>query len=105
MQLGSDKGFTATLSNTANTYVGGTTILAGRLIIAGDGSLGAAPTESLTQFNDSLTFDPEGLLDNAGPAVQADGRPATDRGLAVLDQQQRHLHQCHAALFLQSGER
>ena len=72
MQLGNDKGFTVTLSNTANTYVGGTTILAGRLIIAGDGSLGAAPSETLTQFNNSLTFDSEGLLDNAGPAVQAD---------------------------------
>ncbi|HXC29440.1 MAG TPA: ParB-like protein, partial [Stellaceae bacterium] len=72
MQLVNDKGFTATLSNTANTYVGGTTILAGRLIIASDGSLGAAPTETLAQFNNSLTFDTEGMLDNAGPAVQAD---------------------------------
>lgn len=72
MQLGSDKGFSVTLSNTANTYTGGTTILAGHLIIAADGSLGAAPTETLAQFNASLTFDGEGLPDNVKAAVQAD---------------------------------
>ena len=43
MQLGADNGDTVTLSNTANTYTGGTSILAGTLIIASDGSLGAAP--------------------------------------------------------------
>jgi fibronectin-binding autotransporter adhesin len=72
LQLGNDKGFTVALSNTANTYTGGTTILAGRLIIAGDGSLGAAPTESISQFYASLTFDAEGVPDNVGSAVQAD---------------------------------
>ena len=45
MELGNDKGFTVTLSNTANTYTGGTSILAGDLIVAADGSLGAAPIE------------------------------------------------------------
>jgi autotransporter-associated beta strand protein len=72
LQLGSDKGFSATLSNTANTYTGGTTILAGDLVIAADGSLGAAPTETLSQFNASLTFDAENLPDNVTAAVQAD---------------------------------
>ena len=46
MQLGADNEGTVTLSNAANTYTGGTSLLAGTLIIAGDGSLGAAPTES-----------------------------------------------------------
>ena len=41
MQLGSDAGNSITLSG-ANTYTGGTSILAGNLIVAGDGSLGAA---------------------------------------------------------------
>ncbi len=72
LQVGSDKGFAVTLSNTANTYTGGTTILAGHLIIAGDGSLGAAPTETLAQFNASLALDAEGLPDNVTAAVQAD---------------------------------
>jgi len=71
MQLGNDGGKTVTLSNTANTYTGGTTILAGHLIIAGDGSLGAAP-ESVSTFNSSLTFDAEGVPDNVTAAVQAD---------------------------------
>jgi autotransporter-associated beta strand protein len=44
LQLGADRTFTVTLSNTSNTYTGGTSLLAGTLIIAGDGSLGAAPT-------------------------------------------------------------
>jgi autotransporter-associated beta strand protein len=41
MQLGNDKNFSATL-NGANTYTGGTSILAGNLIIGSDSSLGAA---------------------------------------------------------------
>jgi autotransporter-associated beta strand protein len=72
MQLGYDGKKTATLSNTANTYSGGTTILAGHLIVASDGSLGAAPTETLAQFNASLTFDAEGTPNNVTAAVQAD---------------------------------
>ena len=43
MQVGADKGYDVTLSNTDNTYIGGTSFLAGTLVIAGDGSLGAAP--------------------------------------------------------------
>jgi autotransporter-associated beta strand protein len=72
LQVGSDKGFGITLSSTANTYTHGTTILAGHLTIAGDGSLGAAPGETLSQFNMSLAFDTEGLPDNVTAAVQAD---------------------------------
>ncbi|MGD0848637.1 ParB-like protein [Bradyrhizobium sp.] len=41
MQLGNDNGNTVTLS-AANTYTGGTSILAGNLIVASDASLGAA---------------------------------------------------------------
>ena len=72
MQLGNDKGFAVTLSNPANTYTGGTSILAGRLIIAGDGSLGAAPTETTAAFNSSLTLNADGVPDNVTAAVQAD---------------------------------
>ncbi|MDQ0390623.1 autotransporter outer membrane beta-barrel domain-containing protein [Labrys monachus] len=42
MQLGADNGHKVTLSG-ANTYTGGTTILAGTLVAASDASLGAAP--------------------------------------------------------------
>jgi fibronectin-binding autotransporter adhesin len=72
MQLGNDNGFSVTLSNTANTYTGGTSILAGHLIIAGDGSLGAAPSETTAQFESSLTLDSAGVPDNVVAAVQAD---------------------------------
>jgi autotransporter-associated beta strand protein len=71
MQLGNDKGFTVTLSNTANTYTGGTSLLAGTLIIASDGSLGAAPTETDDVFRSSLTFNSAGVPTNVKAAVQA----------------------------------
>jgi len=78
MQLGNDNGSTVTLSNTNNLYTGGTSILAGRLIIAigsganDDGALGAEPTETTSQFNSSLTFNADGVPDNVVAAVQAD---------------------------------
>jgi autotransporter-associated beta strand protein/autotransporter passenger strand-loop-strand repeat protein len=72
MQVGNDNGFSVILTNDDNTYSGGTTFLAGRLIIAGDGSLGAAPTETLSAFYASLTLDSEGFPDNVTAAVQAD---------------------------------
>jgi fibronectin-binding autotransporter adhesin len=43
MQLGADSGNTVTL-NGNNTYHGGTTILAGTLVVGSDAALGAAPT-------------------------------------------------------------
>ncbi len=77
MQLGADDGGTVTLSNAANTYTGGTSLLAGTLIVAGDGSLGAAPegatpTESNFDFTASLTFAASGVPNNVKSAVQAD---------------------------------
>ena len=72
MQLGNDRGYTVTLSNAANTYIGGTTITAGTLVIAADGSLGTAPAETNAQFLASLTLDSAGVPDNVDAAVQAD---------------------------------
>ena len=71
LQLGNDKGFTVTLSGT-NTYTGGTTLLAGRLIIDSDAALGDTPAETLSAFNNSLAFDSEGFATNVTLAVQAD---------------------------------
>ena len=71
MQLGGDKGFSVTL-NGSNSYTGGTSILAGTLIIVGDSSLGAVPTKSNSAFYASLAFNPAGFPDNVTAAVQAD---------------------------------
>ncbi|MGC1776384.1 MAG: autotransporter domain-containing protein [Xanthobacteraceae bacterium] len=70
MQMGYDSGFSVTL-NGPNTYTGGTTIIAGDLIIANDASLGAAPPESISGFNSSLTIS-NGFPTNVLAAVQAD---------------------------------
>ena len=71
MELGNDDKHTVTLS-AANTYIGGTSILGGRLIVAGDSSLGAAPTETNAAFLDSLTIGAAGVPTNVLAATQAD---------------------------------
>jgi fibronectin-binding autotransporter adhesin len=104
MQLGSDNGNTVTLGG-ANTYTGGTSILAGNLIIAGDNSLGAAVPagatidpnnikasvqaangiifNSLTEGNGTLTL---GTTDGNGTATFSTARPiAVDGETATID--------------------
>ncbi len=71
MELGNDSGYTVTLDGT-NTYTGGTSILAGTLIVQSDASLGAAPTQTNAAFEASLTFSANGFPTNAISAVQAD---------------------------------
>ncbi len=105
MELGNDKGYSVTLANTANTYTGGTQILAGNLIIAGDGSLGAAvpggwtfdPTNvkssiqaangiifnSLTEGNGTLTI---GTAAGGGTSTFTTSRPiAVDSEVAAIN--------------------
>ena len=65
MQLGNDNGGTVTLSNTNNTYTGGTTITAGTLIIAGDGSLGAASTGAASVSGCAGANNYSSCIDNA----------------------------------------
>jgi fibronectin-binding autotransporter adhesin len=93
LQLGSDNKDSVTLGG-ANTYTGGTSILAGNLIIAGDSSLGAAVPSgaaidlnnikasvqaangiifnSLTEGNGTLTI---GTTDRNGTATFSTARP------------------------------
>ncbi|WP_213738892.1 autotransporter domain-containing protein [Bradyrhizobium sp. dw_411] len=54
MQVGNDKGFSITLTG-ANTYTGGTSILAGNLIVANDAALGAAPTGAAIDLHNIKT--------------------------------------------------
>jgi fibronectin-binding autotransporter adhesin len=65
MQLGADNGGTVTLSNANNTYTGGTTITAGTLIIAGDGSLGTASTGAANTSGCAGANNYSGCIDNA----------------------------------------
>ncbi|HTJ02588.1 MAG TPA: hypothetical protein VL492_07330, partial [Methylovirgula sp.] len=69
MQLGNDKGFAVTLNGT-NSYTGGTSILAGDLIIQSDASLGAAPLSN-ADFTSSLNLNASGVPTNVKSAVQA----------------------------------
>jgi autotransporter-associated beta strand protein len=102
MQLGNDNKFSVALSG-ANTYTGGTSILAGNLIVANDGALGpAAPAgatidlnnvktsvqaangiifNSLTEGNGTLTL---GTLNGSGNVVSGAGANYTlSRTIAV----------------------
>ncbi|WP_159010517.1 autotransporter domain-containing protein [Bradyrhizobium sp. S69] len=102
MQLGNDDKFSVALSG-ANTYTGGTSILAGNLIVANDGALGAAAPagatidlnniktsvqaangiifNSLTEGNGTLTL---GTLNNSGNVVSGAGANYTlSRTIAV----------------------
>jgi autotransporter-associated beta strand protein len=105
MQLGSDNsGNTVTLGG-ANSYTGGTSILAGDLIIAGDSSLGAAVPagatidpnnirasvqaangiifNSLSEGNGTLTL---GTTDGGGTATFSTARPiAVDGETAIIN--------------------
>jgi len=104
MQVGSDAGFGVTL-NGANTYTGGTSILAGSLTIASDASLGAASPagavidpnnikasvqaangiifNSLTEGNGTLTL---GKADGNGTTAFSLNRPiAVDGETAVIN--------------------
>jgi len=104
MQLGSDNKDSVTLGG-ANTYSGGTSILAGNLIIASDSSLGAAVPagatidlnnikasiqaangiifNSLTEGNGTLTL---GTTDGNGTATFSTARPiAVDGEIATID--------------------
>jgi autotransporter-associated beta strand protein len=104
LQLGSDNKDSVTLGG-ANTYTGGTSILAGNLIIAGDSSLGAAVPSgatidlnnikasvqaangiifnSLTEGNGTLTL---GTTDGNGTATFSTARPiAVDGESATID--------------------
>jgi autotransporter-associated beta strand protein len=71
MELGTDNGYSVTLDGT-NSYTGGTSILAGNLIVQSDASLGAAPTETNAAFLSSLTLNSAGYPTNVLTAVQAD---------------------------------
>jgi autotransporter-associated beta strand protein len=104
MQLGGDNGNSVTLGG-ANTYTGGTSILAGNLIIAGDSSLGAAVPagatidpnnvrasvqaangiifNSLTEGNGTLTI---GTTAGNGTATFSSARPiAVDGEVATIN--------------------
>ncbi len=71
MQLGADNKDTVTL-NGSNTYTGGTYFIAGTLIVNGDAALGAAPTESASQFNSNLNINSQGFPTTALAAIQGD---------------------------------
>jgi fibronectin-binding autotransporter adhesin len=88
VQLGANNGGTVTLSNANNTYSGGTTITAGTLIIAGDGSLGTASTGPLGVSNGMVNgcsgANYSGCVDNAVRATNGIVFESLTEGNATL---------------------